>query len=206
LYVVVIIDHCDVQVVRWQVLPTTNKWVVLSCADVICVCKTFILTRDEGRKQGANWVGDELIHRNLYTKAVSHALKFAFLDKWFVFWTFFFRILASDRVHSHGKNPITALGCDEARISRSVGSTAICNSIRILHLWGWKTTELHAKSLWNRLTLRSTKVSLCKTYLRVGLGGILRCTGLEMFDWEGWISASTAHAKGWVGFTRVAIC
>ena len=74
-------------------MPTADKTVVLSGADVVRIRVTFILARYEGGEQTANWVHNKLTSRNLHTKAVSHALKFAFFYQTRTFEVFLFRLV-----------------------------------------------------------------------------------------------------------------
>jgi hypothetical protein len=159
LHVFVIINHRYVQVVGWQVLPPTNKRIVLSRAGVMGVLITLVFTCNEGGEQAAHWIHHELTRGNLDAKAVGYALEFSLLDQWFVFWAHLLTLFTSKWIHSNCNQSSQALSCHEARISGSVWGAAVCGSICNRHLRGWKRAELHSKRYWIRLTLGPSKVS-----------------------------------------------
>lgn len=166
--VVVIIYHRQIQVVRWQVLPATNEWVVCGRTGIIRVWTTLVFTGDEGREQATHWVHNKLTGRNSYTKAVGHALEFAFFYKSWTLRALFFSSLSRNRVHSHCDYRVKTFRCDETWVSGSVGRSLIVDGFKS-QLWSWKTAELHTERDWNWMSLGPTKVSGLKILPQCGL-------------------------------------
>lgn len=135
-HVLVIINHGQVKVVRWQVLPATHKTLVLSSTDIVSVRLTLILTCYKWREQTAHRVHNKLTRRNLNAKTVSHTLKLPFLYQTRAFEVFSICLVNIQWIHFNSESSsIGTFCCAETWVSRAVGSWFI--GATLFQLWSW---------------------------------------------------------------------